>query len=289
MFCVQPPTCKACAIVIATPAISSTNSRPIFDDLQRRHEFDNTIIIVLGDHGEEFQERGQLTHAAVLNDFQGRTLFWMHLPICRRPKFPRPRRPLILISCRRSSPRSGSPKISFLIKADLCSSNQTSRHSCALRKWFSSAALPSPHDPYLHFTVGLCSREYLFSGANGVTERGFGKNDWLGEVRSIALMRRPKCTKSCRTFHSHLENSTDSWNLQSGRAPARASFSFFCHNLPEADARPRSIVSQAIPRHRIFQRRRPSNLVGQKNFSFRNLRVERGIDLRQFCLLLGGQ
>ena len=31
------------------------------------------------------------------------------------------------------------------------------------------------------------------------------------------------------------------------------------------------------------------NLVGQKNFPFRNLRVERGIDLRQFCLLLGGQ
>jgi uncharacterized protein len=52
----------------------------LFDDLQRRNEFDNTIIIVLGDHGEEFQERGQLTHAAVLNDFQGRTLLWMHLP-----------------------------------------------------------------------------------------------------------------------------------------------------------------------------------------------------------------
>ena len=35
---------------------------------------------MLGDHGEEFQERGQLTHAAVSNDFQGRTLLWMHLP-----------------------------------------------------------------------------------------------------------------------------------------------------------------------------------------------------------------
>ncbi len=52
----------------------------IFDDLDARDHFTNTIIIVLGDHGEEFQERGQLTHAAVLNDFQGRTLLWMHLP-----------------------------------------------------------------------------------------------------------------------------------------------------------------------------------------------------------------
>ncbi|MDP9254396.1 MAG: sulfatase-like hydrolase/transferase, partial [Verrucomicrobiota bacterium] len=52
----------------------------IFDDLQSRDGFANTIIIVLGDHGEEFQERGQLTHAAVLNDFQGRTALWMHFP-----------------------------------------------------------------------------------------------------------------------------------------------------------------------------------------------------------------
>ena len=52
----------------------------IFDDLDARDDFTKTIVIVLGDHGEEFQERGQLTHAAVLNDFQGRTLLWMHLP-----------------------------------------------------------------------------------------------------------------------------------------------------------------------------------------------------------------
>jgi membrane-anchored protein YejM (alkaline phosphatase superfamily) len=52
----------------------------VFDDLQSRGGFANTIIIVLGDHGEEFQERGQLTHSAVLNDFQGRTVLWMHFP-----------------------------------------------------------------------------------------------------------------------------------------------------------------------------------------------------------------
>jgi membrane-anchored protein YejM (alkaline phosphatase superfamily) len=52
----------------------------IFDDLDSRGGFANTIVIVLGDHGEEFQERGQLTHSAVMNDFQGRTALWMHFP-----------------------------------------------------------------------------------------------------------------------------------------------------------------------------------------------------------------
>lgn len=52
----------------------------IMNDLQSYGGFANTIVIILGDHGEEFQERGQLTHAAVLNDYQGRTLLWMHLP-----------------------------------------------------------------------------------------------------------------------------------------------------------------------------------------------------------------
>jgi membrane-anchored protein YejM (alkaline phosphatase superfamily) len=52
----------------------------LLDDLQAHNGFANTIVILVGDHGEEFQERGQLTHAAVLNDYQGRTLLWMHLP-----------------------------------------------------------------------------------------------------------------------------------------------------------------------------------------------------------------
>jgi membrane-anchored protein YejM (alkaline phosphatase superfamily) len=52
----------------------------LFDDLQKRGAFANTIVIVLGDHGEEFQERGQLSHAAMMNDFQGRTVLWIHFP-----------------------------------------------------------------------------------------------------------------------------------------------------------------------------------------------------------------
>ena len=50
----------------------------VLDDLEARGGFENTIVIVLGDHGEEFQERGQLTHSAMMNDFQGRTMLWMH-------------------------------------------------------------------------------------------------------------------------------------------------------------------------------------------------------------------
>jgi membrane-anchored protein YejM (alkaline phosphatase superfamily) len=52
----------------------------ILDDLRARGEFDSTIVVILGDHGEEFRERGQMTHAAVLNDFQARTPLWLHLP-----------------------------------------------------------------------------------------------------------------------------------------------------------------------------------------------------------------
>ncbi|MEY2547071.1 MAG: uncharacterized protein QOG48_2188 [Verrucomicrobiota bacterium] len=52
----------------------------VLDDLQVRGHFADTIVIVVGDHGEEFQERGQTAHSAVLNDFQARTVLWMHLP-----------------------------------------------------------------------------------------------------------------------------------------------------------------------------------------------------------------
>jgi arylsulfatase A-like enzyme len=52
----------------------------ILDDLEARGNFKDTIVVVTGDHGEEFQERGQLTHAGVLNDYQARTVLWIHLP-----------------------------------------------------------------------------------------------------------------------------------------------------------------------------------------------------------------
>ncbi|MDB6056907.1 MAG: hypothetical protein JWO95_751 [Verrucomicrobiales bacterium] len=50
------------------------------DDLKSHGGFADTIVILVGDHGEEFQERGQITHSSMLNDYQGRTVLWMHLP-----------------------------------------------------------------------------------------------------------------------------------------------------------------------------------------------------------------
>jgi glucan phosphoethanolaminetransferase (alkaline phosphatase superfamily) len=61
----------------------------IFADLEARKDFDSSIIVILGDHGEEFQERGQMTHAAVLNDFQARTPLWIHLPEIEASALPR--------------------------------------------------------------------------------------------------------------------------------------------------------------------------------------------------------
>ncbi|MDP9003621.1 MAG: sulfatase-like hydrolase/transferase [Verrucomicrobiota bacterium] len=52
----------------------------VLDDLEARDNLKDTIVVVTGDHGEEFQERGQLTHAGVLNDYQARTVLWIHLP-----------------------------------------------------------------------------------------------------------------------------------------------------------------------------------------------------------------
>ena len=52
----------------------------VLEDLQKRGALQNSIVIITGDHGEEFEERGQITHSAVLNDFQGRTVLWMHFP-----------------------------------------------------------------------------------------------------------------------------------------------------------------------------------------------------------------
>lgn len=52
----------------------------VLDDLKSHGDFANTIVILVGDHGEEFQERDQITHSAMLNDYQARTVLWMHLP-----------------------------------------------------------------------------------------------------------------------------------------------------------------------------------------------------------------
>jgi membrane-anchored protein YejM (alkaline phosphatase superfamily) len=52
----------------------------IVEALRARKALDHTILIVTGDHGEEFLERGQVFHCGAMNDFQGRPVLWMHFP-----------------------------------------------------------------------------------------------------------------------------------------------------------------------------------------------------------------
>jgi arylsulfatase A-like enzyme len=52
----------------------------IMEALRARNALDHTILIVTGDHGEEFMERGQVFHCGAMNDFQGRPVLWMHFP-----------------------------------------------------------------------------------------------------------------------------------------------------------------------------------------------------------------
>lgn len=51
----------------------------VFDRLERRQLLDNTIVVVLGDHGEEFMEHGYWGHNSTFSDQQTRTplVIWM--------------------------------------------------------------------------------------------------------------------------------------------------------------------------------------------------------------------
>lgn len=52
----------------------------VLTDLDRRSAWDHTIVVITGDHGEEFLERGQLAHSSFLNAFQARVPLWLHVP-----------------------------------------------------------------------------------------------------------------------------------------------------------------------------------------------------------------
>ncbi|HXI70313.1 MAG TPA: sulfatase-like hydrolase/transferase [Verrucomicrobiae bacterium] len=52
----------------------------IVQALKDRDEYQNTIIVVVGDHGEEFAELGHFGHCSGLNRFQTQTLGVLHLP-----------------------------------------------------------------------------------------------------------------------------------------------------------------------------------------------------------------
>ncbi len=56
-----------------------THLAALFDDLKRRGLYDRTLIILTGDHGEEFQEHGGWWHGTTLYDEQ------IHVPLIVKP------------------------------------------------------------------------------------------------------------------------------------------------------------------------------------------------------------
>jgi membrane-anchored protein YejM (alkaline phosphatase superfamily) len=52
----------------------------IVKDLKSSGEYDRTIIVVAGDHGEEFGELGHIGHCSAFNRFQTQTFAVLHLP-----------------------------------------------------------------------------------------------------------------------------------------------------------------------------------------------------------------
>ncbi len=52
----------------------------VLETLRSRKLLDSTMVIITGDHGEEFLERGQLAHASAMDDYQGRVPLWIRVP-----------------------------------------------------------------------------------------------------------------------------------------------------------------------------------------------------------------
>ena len=52
----------------------------VLERLRSNGTLARTIVVVTGDHGEEFLERGQLGHGAGINDYQARVPLWIRFP-----------------------------------------------------------------------------------------------------------------------------------------------------------------------------------------------------------------
>ncbi len=52
----------------------------IFDSLRQKDLLKNTIVIITGDHGEEFYERGYFGHTSSFDDYETKVVFVMHMP-----------------------------------------------------------------------------------------------------------------------------------------------------------------------------------------------------------------
>jgi membrane-anchored protein YejM (alkaline phosphatase superfamily) len=52
----------------------------VIDDLKQHGMFDNTILIIAGDHGEEFAENGYFSHNSAFDDYQIKSALVMKIP-----------------------------------------------------------------------------------------------------------------------------------------------------------------------------------------------------------------
>jgi membrane-anchored protein YejM (alkaline phosphatase superfamily) len=157
----------------------------VLDDLRARQEFDSTIVVITGDHGEEFEERGQITHASLLNDFQGRTSLWMHLPnLAASPKIDVPTTHLDIV-----------PTIlqSLGLDADVLYTQGRSLLSQLNNRIVLALSDTGFRVPLYRtlVTETYISRwaqrplEYLFAGVQRRDGREVKKQDWLREARAL--------------------------------------------------------------------------------------------------------
>lgn len=54
--------------------------KEIIDTLKAKNKLENTIILITGDHGEEFNENGFFSHTSAFDDYQIKTVAVMHIP-----------------------------------------------------------------------------------------------------------------------------------------------------------------------------------------------------------------
>lgn len=54
--------------------------KEVIETLKKKNKLDNTIILITGDHGEEFNENGFFSHTSSFDDYQIKTVALMHIP-----------------------------------------------------------------------------------------------------------------------------------------------------------------------------------------------------------------
>lgn len=60
--------------------------KEVIDILKKEKKLENTIIIITGDHGEEFNENGFFSHTSAFDDYQIKTAMVMHIPNKKKQK-----------------------------------------------------------------------------------------------------------------------------------------------------------------------------------------------------------